>query len=945
MLEEIKHIKISKDVSSKDDLDFAFLKSKGIEYLESMGADLWSDFNVHDPGITFLELISYGITDLGNRINLPIENLIASKDDLDLKKQFNQAHEILPTKPTNALDYRKLFSDIPGVRNSWIYAYKKKLFADCKNSQIAYKKEPLTTLKDDEIREVSIKGLNALLVDYDYDYIKSTFDGKEEDIPDGWIEDQVENLNKKIREVYHKNRNLCEDLVRIEEVKTHPIGVCTTIELEKFADEDLVHAQILEAIENYFSPRIEHHSLKEMVDRGYRTDQIFEGPFLESGFIDPKEMEHADLRSEVRLSDLVKLIMEIDGVKLITDILIKDCKGNKDGSSWLIEIPPYTRPSLCSTKKEESEGCCTVSSFSYVKDVLPITYSENKVKAIRLKLLEDRIAGDQLSFADRVLHTNRGVFMDTSDTTTLQNELPETYGVSQFGLPSNSSEARKAQALQLKGYLLFFDQIFATYFSHLAKVKDLLSIKTGVVPTYFTQAVKDLKDIDKLVVDYDLSNDKKLSKALLEDLDNNIERRNAILDHLLARFAENFTEYTFLMRELYGKTSDEMVLNDKETFLKDYVDFSSARGTGYNVLGQHWATEGEIDQKNVSGAQKRIARRTGIPNFSRRNISASLVDIYIPDTSTTGRYMWKVTDHLGNRLLNSSVSFDTKAIATKEVNSVIEKLIKLDVDQVRKAFEKGVAHGDFIDCIMIYERPNGQFKFNVVDLERKNAKGDFEIIGIFAEWDETLAELRDHLIGIIQYLKYDLNEEGMYIVEHVLMLPNSTDITNDNAGTDDFLTVCIEDCDDCCSMDPYSFKVSVVLPGYTHRFSDPDFRSYMEQVIQAELPSHVIPRICWIGHRATYKTSDDEKDENQLVEFEIKYKKYLEQLKALKETELTPNMDEIERENTEAAFKAAVNDFATILFKLNTLHPVGRLHDCESEDDLEGKIILGRTNL
>ena len=38
-------------------------------------------------------------------------------------------------------------------------------------------------------------------------------------------------------------------------------------------------------------------------------------------------------------------------------------------------------------------------------------------------------------------------------------------------------------------------------------------------------------------------------------------------------------------------------------------------------------------------------------------------------------------------------------------------------------------------------------------------------------------------------------------------------------------------------------------------------------------------------------------------------------------------------------------DLKTILFDLYTLYPVGRLHDCESDEDLEGKIILGRTNL
>jgi hypothetical protein len=104
----------------------------------------------------------------------------------------------------------------------------------------------------------------------------------------------------------------------------------------------------------------------------------------------------------------------------------------------------------------------------------------------------------------------------------------------------------------------------------------------------------------------------------------------------------------------------------------------------------------------------------------------------------------------------------------------------------------------------------------------------------------------------------------------------------------------------------------------------------MEMLIQAELPSHVVPRICWIGHRETHELEDGEI--NQLVTLEKAYKKYLTELKAFKVSD-TPIK------------KQTWMDLKDILFDLFTLHPVGRLHDCDSDEDLEGKIILGRTNL
>ena len=75
-----KHISIPKKVASKDDLDFFYLREKGIEYIEELGSKIWTDYNAHDPGITILEMVSYAITDLGMRIDLPVENLLASDD-------------------------------------------------------------------------------------------------------------------------------------------------------------------------------------------------------------------------------------------------------------------------------------------------------------------------------------------------------------------------------------------------------------------------------------------------------------------------------------------------------------------------------------------------------------------------------------------------------------------------------------------------------------------------------------------------------------------------------------------------------------------------------------------------------------------------------------------------------------------------------------------------
>jgi hypothetical protein len=47
--------------------------------------------------------------------------------------------------------------------------------------------------------------------------------------------------------------------------------------------------------------------------------------------------------------------------------------------------------------------------------------------------------------------------------------------------------------------------------------------------------------------------------------------------------------------------------------------------------------------------------------------------------------------------------------------------------------------------------------------------------------------------------------------------------------------------------DPYSFRISVVLPGWTDRFADANFRKFAERVIREETPAHIQAKICWIS--------------------------------------------------------------------------------------------------
>ncbi|MGN7863238.1 hypothetical protein [Chryseobacterium sp. 22458] len=941
-MSENKHISISKNIETGDQTDFHFLRRTGIEYIEKLGGKLWTDYNSHDPGITTLEVLSYAITDLGMRMNLNMEDILASKDaKKDIHTQFLKATEILPSRPLNELDYRKLFIDISmagshtrPIRNCWLIPKTEKLYVDCKTGKLDFK--PI----GDKTESFNVKGLYDLYVDY------------AEDIDAEGSGCDKSNVNIQILDRYHANRSLCEDLAEIKQVETQKVAVCARIGLVNKADEELVHAKVLKTVNNYLSPEVHFYSLEQMLDKGLSTDQIFDGPLLNNGFIDTEELKASQLRREVRLSDIISEIMKIDGVKEIHEISIAGCDNVvKQTNDWLLCIEKGRKPELCE-----------LSSFSYSKGSLPLNINDKKVQEYleTLKKEEELLRDDARQ--NKELPLPQGTSYDIGNYATILNEFPDTYGVGVSGIIGNQTPEREALAKQLQGYLLFFDQILAGYFKHLEKVKEVLSINGGLKRTFFTQALKNIKGFDQLVSRYATDDDDLLTDSLYKELDNSVERRNEVLDHLISRFAETFSDYTFLMKSLYGKSSDEIVLSNKENFLKEYTSLSKDRGLGYNYT---LIRESDIwNTGNISGVQKRIARLLGIKNYTQRNLSQSPVSIIETVDNGKKSFTWKIKDKDSNIVLSSVNTYTTEHIATKNLNEAIYQTIQIDQEDLENALGKldeekpemileklKNCENDFclIGNIKIRVSQGGNYYFEIIDDTAQQ-----NVIAVHKKTNpySTLKDLKEGIEKTVNYFKYEFTEEGIFLVEHLLLKPTVKDYKlmggigcmsiegsfrimydleekESPTGPIQYSEAFMDSCEGCETevFDPYSYRVSVVLPGFAYRFQDPDFRRYAETVIRQEIPAHVLAKICWVGDRL----SEQQTAQNDLSEFEVAFKKYLSD----------------KSRNNIANLGNSITDLLAALAHLNNIYRPGRLLDCDAADNdiLDGKIILGQSNL
>ncbi|SRX54966.1 hypothetical protein [Aequorivita sp. CIP111184] len=874
---------IAKNTSTQDDLDYEFLRKKGIEYIESLGSGLWTDYNAHDPGITILEVLCYAITDLGARLSLPLENILAEENNPSfLNDQFLTAENALPIKPVAALDYRKLFIDIEGVKNAWLKKHEKKVYANCKENKLSYR--PFE-IKEKYKKEFNLNGLYDVLIELDAldpeIFNTETKQNKE-----------IKRLKEEIRTVYHANRNLCEDIVEIEEVENHPIAVCAIVELKPEVDEDKVHAEILYTIDEYLSPSLRFYSLKEMLEKGYASDEIFNGPLLNNGFIDNSELRKTELRKEVRLTDLIDLIQKIEGVDLIRDITINNCDGkNETKKIWNLCIPAGKKPKRCDK-----------SSFSYYKGFLPLNINKKAVEDY-LDAIYDEIEANILDIASqkKTLELPHGSYSGIGDYSTIQNDFPEVYGVGELGVKSTATIADRAKVKQLKSYLLFFDQIFASYFAHLKNVKDIFSINGELDKSYFTQMVENVKDLSELV-SANYSSDENITDILFSDLDDKVVRRNKMLDHLLSRFAENFSEYAFLMKQLYGSNTDEAVIKTKERFLQQYGMIGCERPLSFNYYEQEDADL--WDTGNVSAFQKRIALLSGNPNYFRRNFSDDPLEIYEEiDTDGIIEYRFRFRSKNKEILSSSSKHYHNLASLYKEI---------LDVKN----------YGRFAENYEIKVNVAGKFYFNLTNPNISITTDEDHVIARKISSYATQSAAETAIVKTVAFVNtLDFNE-GMYVIEHILLRP---DVTTDTAPENTFLPICTDNCEDCEGIDPYSFRVSIVLPGWTERYSNVDFRRFLEEMIQKELPSHILAKICWIGYPKSYDTKGDE---NEMVELEEAYKAWL-----LAKTD-------IDQKQPTTKLKRLIKIMST----LHTIYTQGKLHDCD-DDEEQQDIILGRTNL
>ena len=161
------------------------------------------------------------------------------------------------------------------------------------------------------------------------------------------------------------------------------------------------------------------YTLAEMLGRRksdgtfYTVPDVFAGPALDCGFIEDSELEAAELRTEVRLSDVISLIMDIDGVRAVRELAINPVDlETQPHTRWVVPVAAGMQPVL---------DAASSRLFLYKRDV-PVTPSR---RFERLPPAAERHFDAETPIGRRAISLGR----TAAGATTRSKSFPSIYGV------------------------------------------------------------------------------------------------------------------------------------------------------------------------------------------------------------------------------------------------------------------------------------------------------------------------------------------------------------------------------------------------------------------------------------------------------------------------------------------------------------------------------------
>ena len=268
---------------------YSRLQKKTLEEVQRLSGKIWTDFNVHDPGVTLADIANYALTETSYKLGFDLADYLTGEGENFNPKRFGlfPPGEVYTTVPVTTEDYRRLFfSHIPELENIWV---------ECDPATGGY------TVK-------------IVLLPFN-------------------IDAKSEILVEKVQRVYNEHRNLCEYLNQVIVVKPEELEFHARFEIEPGQDATLMLVEIYQIILRYLSGAVSISTPEEQEISGMPLEEWLEGSNDTVRVVIPRQQNTE--------YELYKKLWQVKGIKSFSVCyLMKDGEPLTDFSGgYSLKIP------------------------------------------------------------------------------------------------------------------------------------------------------------------------------------------------------------------------------------------------------------------------------------------------------------------------------------------------------------------------------------------------------------------------------------------------------------------------------------------------------------------------------------------------------------------------------------------------------------------------------
>jgi len=816
---------ISRQIGDGDRYGFTNLRKEGIELAQNLSGSEWTDYNYHDPGVTILEQFCFALTDLIYRANFDVADYLCDEEgklntpDLGL----HEPQAVFFCRPVSELDYKKALIDSSNDLSDVQFL-----------TEDSFGKSNLGLHSISIRRSQVVSGLTLS----DNDLIEQTY------------------------KQFHSMRNLCEDVQKISVL--HEVECLLELDVtlsSGFQPESLLAEVYLEASEE-LAMEVSYKSYSADLEHGISLDDVMSGPYTKKGILTDHEITNMGIARDKSLleSTILAIAQKITGIDYITSLRLRASETHASSEVRLRLMEP---------RDEKDISAIIVRSGGRR---IQISFEEFREQFQKFKLIKESQIYD-LNEDIYLSKTLNGRNRNLSDYQSIQNQFPATYGINQMGIPENYPEERRAQALQLKSYLLLFEQIMANYLANLDSIRELFSLDTNSDSTYFS-TVLDPEEISNLQRIYP-ENAEELLGSILEKVDNFLDRKTRLLDYMLALYGENYEQEKHRSFNYYHTPEElekDIILN-KVRLLNRIEYLSGHRSAAGNMLSSQFRKAHQIkDSKksecvnSVSGLQYRVSLFLGFKELEIKPLTKTMFDhklCLIPHDSFVDR---QVGLDFSEYVINNSQIHRAKGLFQEDADDSDDRYYECTrrmYGQI-EPMSNSLISTALLQCGVdssnyLYDKETRKLNLKIKNYDGKHLDT--------AEYMELLSSVdakeASKFIRFLRRFFIHLSNkmEGMHVVEHLLLRPGS--LSKARLGMDNF----------------FSNRVSVIFPSWTARCSDLDFRNWAEGLVRENCPAHITPEIYWL-------------DFNGMCEFEVLYSKWSDLLEVKKPSYEPNELDE-----------------------------------------------------